>query len=188
MFCTVSYFAERRPLFCLVGKDSFAMPSPKIRLPYSTFEKLLQILSLLAVAGLIVLTVFAMTGLLARIPTHFGADGRPDGWGGKDSLLLLPIVAAVLYVPLTILERFPWIYNYAVDITEENAARQYRLGRQMLEWMKLITAAIFFYLQWQTIQAAKGLSEGLGVWFLPVSMFLLFGVMGALIYRMAKCK
>lgn len=155
---------------------------------YSIPEKLLQILSLLALIGLVALTAAAMAGLPGRIPTHFGADGGPDGWGGKGSLFLLPVMAVVLYVPLTILERFPWVGNYPVEITEENAARQYRLARQMMEWMKFIIAGIFLYLQWQTVQVAKGLSGGLGGWFLPVFLISLFGVMGVLIYKMFKAR
>ncbi len=164
------------------------MTRPKIKPSYNFSEKLVQAMALFSLIGLIALTVSAMPGLPEKIPTHFGANGSPDDWGGKGSLLLLPMISAVLYVPLTILERFPWVYNYVVEITEENAARQYRLARETLEWLKLITTALFFYLQWQTVQAAKGLSDGLGAWFLPVFLLLLFGVMGVQVYKMVKAK
>lgn len=59
------------------------MPRPKIKLPYSQPEKLLQILSLFAMLGLIVLTVFSMINLPESIPTHFGADGRAGRMGRK---------------------------------------------------------------------------------------------------------
>ena len=162
------------------------MPRPKIRPPYSQPEKVLQILSFFALLGLIILTVLAMIRLAAPIPTHFGADGRADGWGGKGSLLMLPIMAAVLYAAMTLLERFPWIYNYPDEITGENAARQYKLGRLLLEWMKFIVIAVFLYLQWQTVRVAEGTSGGLGFWFLPVFLLALFGVTGFLIYKMVK--
>lgn len=164
------------------------MPRPKIKLPYSVNEKLLQILSFVALLGFIVLTIFAMINLPESIPTHFGVDGRADGWGGKGMLLMLPIMAIMLYVAITILERFPWTYNYAVEITEENAAYQYKLGRQALEWIKCIIIMIFFYLQWKTTQVARGLSVGLGIWFLPVSMLALFGGLGFSIYKMVEHK
>ena len=162
------------------------MPRPKIRLPYSQPEKLLQMLSFVALLGLIVLTVSSMISLPGSIPTHFGADGRADAWGGKGSLLLLPVMAAVFYALFTVLERFPWIFNYPGEITEENAAYQYKLGRLLLEWLKLIIIAIFLYIQWQTTRVARGLSGGLGLWFLPVFLLALFGVMGFIIYKMVK--
>lgn len=164
------------------------MPRPKIKLPYSQSEKLIQILSFVALLGLTGLTVFSMIYLPARIPTHFGATGQADGWGGKGSLLMLPIMAVILYVAITLLERYPWIYNYAVEITEENAPYQYKLGRQMLEGIKCIIIVIFLYLQWQTEQVARGLSTGLGKWFMPVSMLALFGGLGFSIYKMIKHK
>jgi uncharacterized membrane protein len=162
------------------------MPRPKIKLPYSQPEKLIQILSFLALLGLIILTVFSMNHLPDNVPTHFGADGRADAWGGKSSLLLFPILGSIFYAAFTILERFPWIYNYPVEITEENASYQYKLGRQLLEWMKLIILAIFLYIQWQSVQVARGLSNGLGSWLLPVFLVAMFGVIGYIIYKMSK--
>ena len=164
------------------------MARPKINQPLSQPEKLLQILSLTAVAGMVVLTVIAWIRLPQSIPSHFGAGGTPDAYGGKGSLLLLPIFSVVMYIALTALERFPWIYNYPGDVTEENAPRYYRYGRLMIECLKLITILIFLYLQWQTYRVGEGASGGLGVWFLPVSMIALFGVMGLLIYKMVKNK
>lgn len=170
-------------------KGCLNMPRPKIKLPYSKPEKLLQILSLISLLLLIVLTVFSMIYLPERIPTHFGAGDHPDGWGGKEgSLLMLPIMSVVLYVGITILERFPWFYNHMVEITEENAAYQYKLGRLTLEWLKFIAIAAFLYIQWQTWQMARGLSVGLGGWFLPVFSIVAFGGLGFSVYKATKHK
>ena len=163
------------------------MPRPKIKLPYSWLEKLIQILSFVALLGLIVLTAFSIIHLPERIPTHFNASGLPDGWGGKGALLMLPIIAVILYVAITIIERFSWAYNYAgIEITEENAAYLYRLGRQMLEWVKLIIITDFLYLQWQTTLVARNLSTGLGSWFMPVFLLALFGGIGFSIHKMVR--
>lgn len=164
------------------------MARPKIKLQYSQPERFLQILSVAALLVMTALTVYSMIHLPATIPTHFDAAGRADAWGGKGSLLFLPILSFLMYAGMTVLERFPWIYNYAVEITEKNAAAQYKTARLMLEWLKLIVVSIFLYIQWQTAQAAKGLSTGLGTLFLPVSMVVLFGVMGYFIYKMVKLK
>lgn len=161
---------------------------PKIKLSYTAPEILLQVGGVLLLLAIIALTVSSMGALPTRIPTHFGFDGSPDGWGGKDSLLLLPILSAVFYAGLTALERFPWVYNYPVEITEENASGQYRVGRLLVEWMKLVVLAIYCYLQWQTVEGAKGLSHGLGTWFLPAAMVAMFGGMAVMIRKMKKLK
>lgn len=48
-------------------------------------------------------------GLPERIPTHFGPSGRPDAWGGRESIFLGPsimgIVSIFTYVLLTNLGR-----------------------------------------------------------------------------------
>ena len=163
------------------------MPRPKIKLPYSWLEKLIQILSFVALLGLIVLTAFSIIHLPERIPTHFNASGLPDGWGGKGALLMLPIIAVILYVAITIIERFSWAYNYAgIEINEKNADYLYRLGRQMLEWVKLILITDFLYLQWQTTLVARNLSTGLGSWFMPVFLLALFGGIGFSIHKMVR--
>lgn len=164
------------------------MKRPKIKMPYTGPEKLLQAGAVFLLLSLVVLTVSAAVSLPARIPTHFGFDGSPDGWGGKESLMLLPVLSVVFYVGLTALERAPWLYNYPVEITEKNAPDQYRLGRRMIEWMKLVILAIYSYLQWQTIEGAKGVSGGLGAWFLPVVLVALFGGMIVMIRKMVKLK
>lgn len=164
------------------------MSRPKIRPPYSQPERLMQSLAFVLLLALIILTVISMIKLPERIPSHFGFDGRPDAWGGKASLLLMPVIAVIIYAGTTALERFPWIYNYAVEITEKNAACQYKLGRLTLEWIKLVTIAIFLYLQWLTCQVASGISGGLDSWFMPVSLVCLFGGLGFSIYKMVKNK
>jgi uncharacterized membrane protein len=165
------------------------MPRPKIKPPYSWLEKLDQILSVVFLVGLIALTVSSMVSLPDRFPTHFGASGLPDKYGGKDSFLLLPILAVIFYIAFTLLERFPWAFNYAdIEITEENAVYLYKSGRQILEWMKLIIITIFLYLQWQSFQVAKNLSVSLGIWFLPVSLLALFGGLGYNIHKIRKNK
>lgn len=164
------------------------MGRPKLKLPYSQLEKVIEIVSAFLLAGLIILTVFGMIRLPARIPSHFGADGQPNAWGGKGSLLLLPIVGACFYALITLLERFPWIFNYTVEVTEENAPRLYRIGRQGIAAVKLFMLLIFLYIQWETVRVAQGLSTGLGSWFMPVVLVALFGSIGLMIWRMFKNK
>lgn len=35
-------------------------------------------------------------GLPERVPVHFGADGRPDGWGDRNSIFLGPLILGVV--------------------------------------------------------------------------------------------
>jgi hypothetical protein len=69
---------------------------------------------------------------------------------------------------LTALNRHPAVLNYVVDITPENAERQYRLATRMLRFLKLSIALIFAVVILFTYLTTKGQMNGLGAWFLPV--------------------
>lgn len=161
---------------------------PDCKPEWSPLEKMLQPLcAVLVIANFAVLAA-VWSGLPARVPTHFGASGAADAWGGKGSLLLLPILLAVMYAGITAIERFPKIFNFPVEVTEKNAAALYRLGREMSVVLKTLMALIFSYLQFQTVEAAQNAHIGLGGWFLPVTLVLMFGSIGLYIYRMVRHK
>lgn len=139
-----------------------AQSRPVLKVPFSKLDLFAEVAALLGIILEVTITFFYWYALPARIPTHVGFNGQPDSWGGKGSLIALVVVSLVLYVGLTLLERYPHIYNYPVQITEENAPRQYSIARSLLVWVKLEMAWIFAVLQWQTIQVALGRAAGLG--------------------------
>jgi uncharacterized membrane protein len=71
-----------------------------------------------------------------RVPMHYDFFGEVDKWGSKGIIFLHPIIGAVLWIGPTILEKFPHVYNYIVDLTEENIERQYKNGRIMINVIK----------------------------------------------------
>lgn len=161
---------------------------PRLDLPRSGLEIVLDLTSLIITVLIWVYLIYAWKELPNRIPTHFGFSGVPDAWGGKGSLLFLPIMGTGLYLLLTIIKRFPQSFNYLVTITEENAQRQYKNVRTMMSWLTVELAILFFFLEYQSVLAAQSGSSGLGVLFLPVYMIIVFGTIGVYIYRMAKMK
>jgi hypothetical protein len=70
-------------------------------------------------------------------------------------LLTLPIVSICLAVLLTVLSRYPHIYNYPWSITAENAPRQYYLARLLLWWIMLEMVWMLCGLQGLIIQSAQ---------------------------------
>ena len=53
------------------------------------------------------------------------------------------LLCLVLYIGLTVLERYPQLYNYPVQITRDNIKIQYRLARTLITTLKLATTIIF---------------------------------------------
>lgn len=132
---------------------------PRLKVPLSKLEIFFE---LLAAGGcLVLLTVFYQTwGELPEIiPTHFDFFGNPDAWGSRNTLAFIMGLGLLIYVLITVMARFPHIFNYLVPINVHNAADQYRLIRQMLAFLKMIIVAMFAYLNYAmylvgTFQAA----------------------------------
>lgn len=157
---------------------------PIIRdLKLSRMDVALEVLALAGAVFLLVVPAFYYSRLPDRIPVHFNASGVADGWGSKSALFLTPLTALVMYVSLTVLSRFPHKFNYLWEITEANARRQYAIARQMLSAIKVLGMAIFSNITWGTIGTAMGTRQGLGAWFLLVTMPLLFGTIISYVYK-----
>lgn len=159
---------------------------PKLEIPLSSFEIVIQLVSILGIVVIFLTLLLSWTKIPGEIPTHFGASGSADGWGGKSSLLFLPILMLVLYAMLSVIERFPQAYNYLGEITEQNAEFQYRNARMMISSLKVEIIFLFGYIEWKTVQVALNKSAGLGMGFMPVYLIILFGTSGFYIFRMVR--
>jgi hypothetical protein len=100
--------------------------------------------------------------------------GQADGFGGKGNILTLPFIATTLFAGLTILNKFPHVFNYPINITADNALKQYTNAVRLIRYLKFIIVIIFGLIALQTIRNANGQTSGLGVWFLPLILGLIF--------------
>src|SRR6266702_8603436 len=128
---------------------------PVLHLPRTPLQTLLEVLTALGLIALIAMTVWGYFALPAVIPTHYGFSGAPNAYGGKGSLLPLPIGSICLAVLLTVLSRYPHLYNYPWPITAENAPRQYSLARLLMRWITLEMVWMLCGLQGLIIQSAQ---------------------------------
>ena len=123
-----------------------------------------------------------------QVPSHFGISGQPDSWSGKGTLIILPAVSVFLYALLTLVSRIPQYANYIVEITADNAERQYRLARNMISILKAEIIWVFTLINWAAIGVALERCRGLGVMFLPIFLTIIFGTIGIYIYKSIKAK
>lgn len=151
--------------------------------PVLTLPKTRQtmILNGVAIAGLVALCVVAIQSwpnLPERFPIHFDIQGNANGWGGKTTLIWLPILGLATYALLTLLVRFPHSFNYMVRITDTNASRQYQIACSLINWLKAETIWLYAYTEWKIVDLATAETPTLGLWFLPISLIIIFGTMG----------
>ncbi len=130
-----------------------------------------------------VLTIVCYRNFPEIIPIHYSVTGQPDGFGTKETIWILPIIVTVLFVGLTILNKFPHVFNYPNNITEGNAQRQYTNATRLIRYLKLSIVIIFGLIVIQTFRNVTGSTSGVGGWFLPLSIGLLFM---PLVYFVAK--
>lgn len=161
---------------------------PKIALESGPADWLLEGV---AVAGLVVLLVVPAVyyaELPDIIPQHFNARGEADGFGPKATLWLLPILGIGIYAMMTILNRYPHVFNYTVQITPENAEQQYRMATQLIRVLKVFVMSLFAYLSWGTIQVALEQAQALGSWVLWFMLGFNFTVIGWYLYQANRKK
>ena len=147
------------------------MARPKIRIEPTIADKVVEILGWFVLLVTWIFTIASYSNLPDTIPIHYNGAGKADGFGSKINILILPFIATILYVGITVANKFPHVFNYPTRITEENALRQYTNATRMMRYLKLALVVLFGLIAFKTIQSTRGQSAGLGIWFLPLKMF-----------------
>lgn len=133
------------------------------KLPYTRLEWFLELASLTGVLLSAALLFYHWPRLPDLVPRHYNFRGVVDGWGGKGTLLALPVITFVFYFFLTLLRLLA-----PLSSREKSAHRPFRLEMDLLAWTKALTVWIFTYLTWSTIVIALGRATALSSFFLPL--------------------
>lgn len=147
---------------------------PKINLPLTLLDKIIEVTSFVALVAFWLMNIFSFSTLPENIPTHYNGMGEVDSYGPKTTIFLLPVLGTLIFVFLTFMLRKPESFNYTVEITEENALAQYTNSTKLIRFMKLALIILFIVIDYKTIETARGNSDGLGKWFLPFTIALIF--------------
>ena len=161
---------------------------PVIKIPPTKFGLVLEVIGVVVLLLMWGFVAYYYPNLPARIPTHFGADGQPDGFGHKSTLWQLAVAATVLYSLMIWVSRYPHWGNYPVKVTEENAERLYRLCACLLREMGLALNVIFAWLVISVCMVATNQMNGLDLWFLPCVLVLVFAPTIYYIARMSMVR
>ena len=133
----------------------------------------------IAIIFMVIFSILNYNVLPDEIPIHFDMKGEPNNYGGRQTILILPIISFLLYVGMFLLNKVPHVFNYLVEITEENVYKQYKLATKLMRSINTIIALFFCYLTYKLIGIASGESENLSIWI----MLLFLGGLTFLIVR-----
>lgn len=133
--------------------------------------------------GVLIYLGLNWVSLPEKIPGHYNAVGAVDRWGSKGELWIVPIIACMMYIGLTVIEKYPQLWNTGVQVTKENQELVYRLLKNMLGTQKLLMVTVFSFI---TINSS--LSKELPMWFLPAILLLFFGSLIFFIIKLMQAK
>ena len=165
---------------------AYKMTRPKLRIELEQSDLFVEVLGRMGVILLLAIPLFYYGDLPDTIPTHFNAAGEPDQYGRKAVVWLLPLIGLVTYLGLLWLNKYPHIFNYMREITEENAYQQYQIATRMVRAMNVIIMWAFAYLTYAMIQISLGYMSGLGDYFIPIFLLVLFGTIGYYLFQSLK--
>ncbi len=160
---------------------------PILKIRKTTFEKSLEVTSFVLVGLMLFLSIYAWSELPDKIPVHFNFYGEPDRWGGKGSILIMPIIGFFVVKVTFFLGKAPHMFNYPVKVTKENAARLYLESRRMLILVNFELAIMLTLLHLDTILQAYE-KTGIGSWVTPLLLVLILATISLTIYRMFQLK
>lgn len=139
----------------------------------SAFGWALEVASLAALFAIFAILGARWTALPDQVPLHFDAAGQPDGWGGKNWLLLLLFLAGMEYIVFTAAARHQRLISLPIAINRDlPEVKSVLLG--MAITFKAIVLFMLLYLTWAGVNTAIGRSAGLGKQFLPISLAAVF--------------
>ena len=111
--------------------------------PPSLYQRIAGILAPVLLLGSIAYILILWHKLPEQIPTHYNMAGEIDGYGGRGTLLLMPIIGLVMDLSLALVCRFPQSWNTGVRVTVLNRTRVYRLVRDLMADLRLSMALAF---------------------------------------------
>jgi uncharacterized membrane protein len=141
---------------------------PKLKPVSTKFDLILEIAAFLFILAIWLLPIFAYQILPETIPTHYNLKGEIDDWGSKGTIFILPSFALVLYIGLTVMNKYPQIFNYPTKVTQDNALQLYSKATRLMRIIKLLVVVLFFAIEWQICNTNE--NSNLPFWFLPLAI------------------
>ncbi len=141
---------------------------PILTIALSKTDRLLEIFSFFFFLLLWIVCIAELIYFPDIISVHFDFAGKPDNYGSKYTLLILPIIISFVFALFSFLCKRPHIFNYPSKITKDNAVKQYSVATQMLRALKLgitffcnvILVVVYF--------TVEKININFGYWLLPL--------------------
>jgi uncharacterized membrane protein len=126
-----------------------------------------------------ILVLYHYPKLPEIIPTHFNIMGEADGQGSKSNIFLLPAIATMIVLGMGSIKR-----SQVGESTQQEPS--YTNAMRMGGVLRCTIVFLFAGISYQSIQIAFNKSSSLGVFFLPMSLAIIFIPMGYFLWKIFR--
>ena len=141
---------------------------PFLKIEKENIDYFLEYCALIVLIAIWGFTIYHFNKLPDNIATHFDLSGKPNEFGSKYTIWVLPIIITFVYILIYNLNRSPYKFNYLIKITEQNAYKQYKLASRMMRVILFNITIMFAYITFKEIDGAYTKSSALEWWFIPL--------------------
>ena len=125
---------------------------------------------LIAIINL-VFAAYSFANLPAVIPIHFGIDGKPNGWGDKYTIFLIPLINLALVGFMASVRKHPFSYlNLPIKLSNNNLEERVKLGRQLLDLICVAISTLFFFVELHIVKSSQNSLSSNGIFFVIISI------------------
>lgn len=139
----------------------------------------LRLAALILLLGNMGFVLYHLPQLPETIPTHFGANGKIDGWGSKYTILIPNGIQLLVGLLLEFLSRHPEMHNYMTKVTDQNREILYNQSSGLLVKMNVAIGIIFITISYSIVKQE-----------LPTLLIIteLMGLFGLIIFHVIQSK
>jgi uncharacterized membrane protein len=144
---------------------------------------------MIALAGLVFAAAVVgdfYSRLPERIATHFNGAGVANGFGGRGTLWVLVGIAFLLYATLSVIDFVPGVVSLRRPLDPAREKIVWDETAAMVGWIKAEVCWMFAYLCLAMVRNGMGMQVGLGRWFLPVTLVVVFGTTAVYLGRIFR--
>jgi uncharacterized membrane protein len=147
---------------------------PKVRPEMMPVDWLLEGVVICLLFTFVGFAIFWYNSAPEIVPTHFNARGEIDDYGSRINLLVLPAMGVGIYLLMTIINLFPYRFNFLQKITPANAMRQYLFATRFIRILKLVVLGIFFLIETMVAGSMHEQQSKPQFWLVPVILGSVF--------------
>jgi uncharacterized membrane protein len=146
----------------------------------------ISVVLLVVIFGATGLALYGPNPLPDRIPTHFNAIGQPDAWTTPSSYEILPVIAVVVYLALTVAA----VYSTLARQDPNNVPLFGALALKLIAGIKAELIGVFTCIQLSSLHTARNPDSPSSIWSAAawILVIVLFATVGWFVTKIVRAQ